>query len=269
MDVWVQWSHHSDVIMSAMASQTTGVSIVYSAVCSGVDKKTPKLRVTGLCEGNSAVTGEFPAQRTSNAWITCIWWRHHMNIRDDVIPCEPWMVCPGWRIYAYFVLRIKWSLRIDGAELSSNFQHKLFLGMGGSCPCAKWDKTRTILGKNTTLRSGWAQSYGSMSLLLTAHPRDRLVLITKATNIRVYRWRCLFINVVSLWQICNDYKRSIFIYSENSFNFYQKFIFCLQWNLLWNIISATYVMITIIWGMCAPHTEKLLRRHLQVAVTRK
>ena len=30
-------------------------------------KKTSKLRVTGLCVGNSPVTGEFPAQRASNA----------------------------------------------------------------------------------------------------------------------------------------------------------------------------------------------------------
>ena len=30
-------------------------------------KKTSKLRVTGLCVGNSAVTGEFPAYRVSNA----------------------------------------------------------------------------------------------------------------------------------------------------------------------------------------------------------
>ena len=30
-------------------------------------KKTSKLRVTGLCEGNSPVTGEFPSQRASNA----------------------------------------------------------------------------------------------------------------------------------------------------------------------------------------------------------
>ena len=30
-------------------------------------KKTPKLRVTGLCAGNSPVTGEFPAQKASNA----------------------------------------------------------------------------------------------------------------------------------------------------------------------------------------------------------
>ena len=40
-------------------------------------KKTPKLRVTGLCEGNSPGTGEFPAQRASNAENASIWWRHH------------------------------------------------------------------------------------------------------------------------------------------------------------------------------------------------
>ena len=40
-------------------------------------KKEPNLRVTGLCEGNSPVTGEFPAQRASNAENVSIWWRHH------------------------------------------------------------------------------------------------------------------------------------------------------------------------------------------------
>ena len=40
-------------------------------------KKTSKLRVTGLCEGNSAVTVEFPAQRASNAESYSIWWHHH------------------------------------------------------------------------------------------------------------------------------------------------------------------------------------------------
>ena len=44
-------------------------------------KKISKLRVTGLCEGNSPVTGEFPAQRTSNAENVSIWWRHHVICR--------------------------------------------------------------------------------------------------------------------------------------------------------------------------------------------
>ena len=46
-------------------------------------KKISKLRVTGLCEGNSPVSGEFPAQRASNAEYVSIWWRHHdLHTRD-------------------------------------------------------------------------------------------------------------------------------------------------------------------------------------------
>ena len=40
-------------------------------------KKSLKLRVTGLCEGNPPVTGGFPSQRASNAVNVSIWWRHH------------------------------------------------------------------------------------------------------------------------------------------------------------------------------------------------
>ena len=36
-------------------------------------KKTSKLRVTGLCAGNSPVTGEFPAQMASNTENVSIW----------------------------------------------------------------------------------------------------------------------------------------------------------------------------------------------------
>ena len=40
-------------------------------------KKTSKLCITGLCEGNSPVTGEYPAQRASNTENVSIWWHHH------------------------------------------------------------------------------------------------------------------------------------------------------------------------------------------------
>ena len=43
-------------------------------------QKTSKLRVTGLCAGNSPVTGEFPAQMVSNAENVSIWWRHHVKL---------------------------------------------------------------------------------------------------------------------------------------------------------------------------------------------
>ena len=38
--------------------------------------ETSKLRITGLCAGNSPVTGEFPAQRASNG---------EMFLFDDVV----------------------------------------------------------------------------------------------------------------------------------------------------------------------------------------
>ena len=43
-------------------------------------KKTSKLCVAGLYAGNSPVTGEFPAQRASNAENVSIWWRHHKTV---------------------------------------------------------------------------------------------------------------------------------------------------------------------------------------------
>ena len=54
--------------MSAMESQITNLMIVYLTVYSRRrSRKTSKLRVTGPCEVNSPVTGEFPVQRASNA----------------------------------------------------------------------------------------------------------------------------------------------------------------------------------------------------------
>ena len=41
-------------------------------------KKSSKLRVTGLCKGNSPVTGEFSTQKASYAENVSIWWHHHV-----------------------------------------------------------------------------------------------------------------------------------------------------------------------------------------------
>ena len=42
-----------------------------------IKEKKSKLRVPGLCEGNSPVIGEFTAQMASDAENISIWWRHH------------------------------------------------------------------------------------------------------------------------------------------------------------------------------------------------
>ena len=60
--------YYNDVIMSPMASQITPTRL-FTQAFRHRSKKTSKLRVTGLCTGNSPVTGEFPAQRPATRKI--------------------------------------------------------------------------------------------------------------------------------------------------------------------------------------------------------
>ena len=65
--------HYGDVIMSVMASQIASLTIVYSTVYSGANQRKHKssaslafVRVIHR-SSNSPLTGEFPAQRVSDA----------------------------------------------------------------------------------------------------------------------------------------------------------------------------------------------------------
>ena len=78
--IWTIWTPMSSVLKKA---DKLHLSLSGSHLYHGCDivkcrsKKTSKLRVTGLCAGNSPVTSEFPAQRASNTENVSIWWRHH------------------------------------------------------------------------------------------------------------------------------------------------------------------------------------------------
>ena len=80
-------THYNDVIMSSMAAQITSLTIVYSTVCSGADQRKHQARATGLCAGNSPVTGEFPAQMASKAENVFNWWRHHVRWKCRDLLC--------------------------------------------------------------------------------------------------------------------------------------------------------------------------------------
>ena len=80
--------HYNDVIMSAMASQITRLTMFTQPFIQGQIKETSKLCIIGLCAGNSQVTGEFPTQKASNAEYVSIWWRHHsVHILQIMLPC--------------------------------------------------------------------------------------------------------------------------------------------------------------------------------------
>ena len=69
----LQWRHNGRV----SASNHRRLDCSFNHLCRHRSKKTSKLRVAGLYEGHSPVTGEFPSQRASNAKNVSIWWRYH------------------------------------------------------------------------------------------------------------------------------------------------------------------------------------------------
>ena len=70
--------HYIDVIMITMASQTpTSRLFTQSFIRAQVKENIKAPRHWPLC-GEFTGTGEFPAQRTSNAENVSIWWRHHV-----------------------------------------------------------------------------------------------------------------------------------------------------------------------------------------------
>ena len=71
--------------MSSLASQPN--DCLLNRLFRRRSKKTSKPRVTGLCAGNSPGTGEFPAQRASNAANVSICLLHHAHrlVRKDKV----------------------------------------------------------------------------------------------------------------------------------------------------------------------------------------
>ena len=74
---WSRNPHYSDTIKGTIVSNHRRLECSRNHLFRRRSKKTPKLCVTCLCEGNSPVTDESPTQRTSNAENVSIWWRHH------------------------------------------------------------------------------------------------------------------------------------------------------------------------------------------------
>ena len=69
-----------------MASQITSLTV--DRLLRQRPKKASKFCVASLCEGNSPVTCEFPAQRASNVENISIWWRHHYKSYSCSEPCQ-------------------------------------------------------------------------------------------------------------------------------------------------------------------------------------
>ena len=85
------WRHYCDAIMSTLASKITGVSIVFSSVCSGAYQRKHQSSVS-----LAFVTGEFPSQRASDAekyfhLMTSSWiMLYRMSVSGPGTQCKLW-----------------------------------------------------------------------------------------------------------------------------------------------------------------------------------
>ena len=84
-----------------------------------ISKKTSKLPVTGLCPGNSPVTGEFPAQRASYAENVPIWWRHH----GVALSCHLYCFLVVWEFFMPLKFRLNYRGTFQGQTAHCHGYH--------------------------------------------------------------------------------------------------------------------------------------------------
>ena len=69
--------HYNDVPLTSFSLKSPVIWLFVKQVMRTHIKEISKSALLALCDGNSPVTGEFPAQRDSNAEKASIWWRHN------------------------------------------------------------------------------------------------------------------------------------------------------------------------------------------------
>ena len=78
-------SHNNDVIMNATASQPVLRLFTQLFIQSQIKENMKAPRYWPLW---GEFTGEFPAQKVSNAKNVSIWWRHHANMLNENKTCK-------------------------------------------------------------------------------------------------------------------------------------------------------------------------------------
>ena len=126
-----QWRHNS-------VSNHQPLDCLLNRLFRRRSKKTSKLRVTGLCAGNSPGTGEFPAQMASYAENVSIWWRYHAH---ELCPCICVAICQRlcvWLSAWSWVLHWNGNVAILAKQLSLATPKVVPLTTSGAASSSKW-----------------------------------------------------------------------------------------------------------------------------------
>ena len=89
-------------------------------------KKTSKLRIASICEGNPPVTGQFPSQRAMNEENIAIWRRHHDQDIWMIGPTQPiiWMCL--YELDRVLPLRLLYSIILRPRQNGDRFADNIF-----------------------------------------------------------------------------------------------------------------------------------------------
>ena len=172
-------------------------------------KKTSKLRVTGLCVGNSPVTGEFLAQRTSNVKNISIWWRHNAmyvpySRPDPASRRPPWWSQMGrptlvmlqrnkrnWRgkKTSTYMLWVRIGCRVDSRFAHSQWETSLQSNtvshrLDGNLESALGCKTLPV----TSQESHGVSCQHLSQVVFNSSPLDKMVAISQTTFSNTFSW---------------------------------------------------------------------------------
>ena len=160
LTLWQIWHYHEIYTLQRRHNGRDGVPIhqhhcLLNRLFRCRSKKTSKLRVIGLCAGNSPVTGDFSAQVASNAGT--IWWCRRELFQWHVIlryPTELFSSAPLWtslftllleKIFRMFWLGIVFSIvLVHGTHLKcheSEYHLTVPKQIGTDVFCIDWDMT--------------------------------------------------------------------------------------------------------------------------------
>ena len=132
--------HYSDVIMSAMASQITGVLIAYSTVCSGADQRKHQsaaslVCVRGIPSSHRWIPAQKPVTQTCFHLVTSSW---KQEIWMQEMSAPPWNVNERSPVEMCLMNKINSHAKEFGREISSPTIHSSFIGDPLTGPPSHW-----------------------------------------------------------------------------------------------------------------------------------
>ena len=169
-------------------------------------KKTSKHRVTGLCVGNSPVTGEFPTQRASNAESVSIWWRHHGYIDCPIIMTLWWHISDSMLLKSFQDWLVGIVVDVSLYDLYRSYQpcHSAWLELPSNLECKTYLNTQHVADHSDVVEAspvGAAPTTSSSPTWYWVSIDSTKTTVRQEKNISVLEFGATYIRGLTVFQI--------------------------------------------------------------------